>query len=341
MEKPCQAFMQEHTAVRRKDSIVVFLVSQKSSIWMYNLWTEQWRMYTLPECLPLRLHQRGVEIRSDIYMYGGFRVNTLLWKLTRSTPDNFTWNTIELHNKDHTKIPLPREGQNVWEYDEKIWSFGGYVMFEYKELEGNAFGSRGFNDQLLCYDPFKQMWANVPCSGDIPSPRSDASVARMDDKVYLLGGFYMWDTHWLYELTMGSFTWTYIDITGLRPHDRVPTSFMPVALNKMVVYGDGFTRIFHVQSHTWKELWRTKVSFDSWTTYTNITGLPGSAVIVGTHCRPAPVPVPDPLYNPVVTVRLEPKSLQQLAMQMIHQKVDTTLWEMLPKKLRCKLMGTE
>ena len=72
--------------------------------------------------------------------------------------------------------------------------------------------------------------------------------------------------------------------------------------------------------------------------HTNITGLHGSAIIVSAHFRPEQC-VPDPLYNPVLIVRLEPKSLQQLAMQMIHQKEVTTLWE--PKKLKCKLMGTE
>ena len=100
----------------------------------------------------------------------------------------------------------------------------------------------------------------MPCSGDTPTPRSLAAASRMMDKVYLLGGNDLWGgrTVWktpcLYELTMHSFTWTRIDITGLRPHDPGHTSLIPVAHDEMLVYGEGFTRIYHVQSHTWKEL---------------------------------------------------------------------------------------
>ena len=81
MEKPYQVFIQEHVAVRRKDSIVMFIMSQRNIIWMYNLWTEQWRMYTLPEYLPLQDNQCGVEIGSDVYIFRGTDVEKLLWKL--------------------------------------------------------------------------------------------------------------------------------------------------------------------------------------------------------------------------------------------------------------------
>ena len=83
----------------------------------------------------------------NVYMFVYILIGTHMVPLTRSTLDNFIWNTIELHNKDHAKVPLPREGQNVWEYDEKIWSFGGFVYYMYDKLKKDDFiGSPGRNN---------------------------------------------------------------------------------------------------------------------------------------------------------------------------------------------------
>ena len=65
----------------------------------------------------------------------------------------------------------------MWEYDAKMWIFGGITP-----------SSLSANDQLLSYDPCAQMWTNVAYSGDIPAPRSSASSAIVNHRVYVHGG---------------------------------------------------------------------------------------------------------------------------------------------------------
>ena len=139
---------------------------------------------------------------------------------------------------------------------------------------------------------------------------------------------------------MNSFIWSRIETSGLirylGPTD-VDLSLTPVTVNQLVFLTDsefnGIIRIFNVQSHTWRERLGTHIGRDYG--HTGTTGLHGSAIILGAYIQPD-----DKAYNPVITVRIEPKSLQQLAIQMIYQKVEPILWKMLPKKLTCKMEGT-
>ena len=351
MARPSEKFMEFHVAVRWKDSILVLseLESEKRIIWIYNLWTEQWRKYELPrgKCLPVVQHHHGVEIASDIYMFGGLYYSDMLWKLARSTDDSFVWNTIEF--KDCTKTPSLREGHNVWEYKEKMWLFGGFGVspagylnnhgdFACISISPNGI-EYGYTNQLLSYDPLKQTWTNVPCSGDGPAPRRDASTATIKDKVYLHGGspsnkLY---TKNMYVLDMHSVIWSRIETSGLtRPLRQTNVSLTPVTVSQLVFIGNSLSQfrgdiwIFDVQSHTWKKHLGKDIGYDY--EHTGITGLQGSAIILGETIQPV-----GQAYNPLITVSLEPKHLQQLAMQ----KVDTTLWEMLPKKLTRRMMGTE
>ena len=338
--KPSRGFMESHVAVRWKDSMVVLSDHNRRRVWLYNLWTEQWQKYSLQkgQYLPIEDGQCGVEIGSDIYMFRGFGQ---LWKLMRITDDLFAYDTIP--TKDPTKTPSPREAYSAWQHGEKMWIFGGFgdppvgYLHDYGDFIGA--GSFTCNNQLLCYDPFSHMWTNIRCSGDTPSPRTYAAVAVTKDKSYLYGGHKSLQRLYdLYELSMRSFTWTQVKVSGPKPTYSLTTSLIPVTDNTLVLYcgnghGKGCTKILDVKSHILKEHLETKIGHCFVNTGT--TGLRGSAIILSgsIHSHQS--------YNPVLTVRIEPKSLQQLAMQMIYQKVDRTLWEMLPKTLRRKMMGTK
>ena len=340
--------MELHVSVRFENSIVVLSRNERHRLWIYNLWTEHWTKYDLPrgKLLPVENHQRGVQIGSAIYMSGG---TNMVWKLMKCRNNLFTYKRIQI--KDHTKKPSPRHHHCAWEYDKKMWIFGGYgippdgYINNYgdftRDFTHTGAYPNGFHNQLLSYEPFRKIWTDVACSGDVPAPQARASAALLNDKVYLHGGYpsnipYRGD---LYELDMPSITWTRIKPTGLRPNGRMNFSLISVTINHLVFYGgpDGgaVTRIFDVQLHTWKEYSEKKIAYNS--DHTGTTGLHGSVVIIGRYFQPE-----DQLaYTPtVVTLRLEPKSLQQLAMQMIYHKVDSTLWETLPKKLLCKMIGT-
>ena len=342
--------MEDHVAVRWKDSIVVLSDYKRHNIYMYNLWTECWKKYASrkDQHLPIEYGQRGVEIGSDIYMFGGFDKLNVLWKLTRSKTNSFAWSILYIKRK---KRPSSRRHHSVWEYDEKMWIFGGRgrspdnYLNDYGEFTGD--GSCRHNNQLFFYDPRRHMWKNVQCSGDIPAPRANASAALMKDKVYLFGGemdvsFNISNTTHLYELCMHSVTWTQIEFSGLRYNGKQKTSLIPVIDNQLLLYGStadyekGFMWILDVQSHTWKEYADKKMGYNY--DHTGTTGLHGqchgSAIILGEAIQSE-----GQARKNVITVRLGPKSLQQLAMQTIYQHLDSTLLKMLPKKLQHKIMG--
>ena len=341
MTEPSAQFIRFHMSIRWKNCIMVLSKFNTQVVWLFNLWTEQWRKYDLPhkKCLPVRGTQQGVEIGSDIYIFDGHATNEV-WKLTRSTKALYSWNTLQ--TTDRTKTPSERIWYSMWKYDEKMWIFGGYGP----PLDGylNDYGDftttphiRGYNNQLLSYDPFCQMWINVACSGDVPVPRAEASSAIVNDRAYLLGGqTHLFIDNDLYELNMHSITWTRIETTGGSSTGYSGDSLIPVLGNKLARYGgcEGSIWIFDTHSHTWKELLGNKVGCDYH--HTGITGLHGSAVILGKTIQPQ-----GQAYNPVITVRIEPKSLQQFAMQTVYHKVDRTFWGMLPKKLTRKMTGIE
>ena len=343
--KPQKIFLRNHIAVRWEDTIVVMNSNNRRTIWIYNLWTEHWRGYRLPRgFLPVESGQQGVHIGSNIYMFGG--IHACMWKLEIGRNDSFVRDLILIENK-----PSARERHSVWKYDEKMWIFGGYgrpidfydiynkkhELNKHGKFTGGTIGSSGFNNQLLYFDPFSETWTNVACCGDVPAPRSDAASAVINDKVYLHGGSSSVSYgKEMYELDMQSITWTRIKATGLTPNVQCKSSLIPVSAKQLVFFGgsgrQGGTKIFDVQSQMWnKHLWRN-IGYQS--DHTATLGLHGSAIILGEEIQPK-----HQAYNPVFTVRFEPKSLQQLAMTIIYQEVDSTLWKMLPEKLTHKLMG--
>ena len=131
------------------------------------------------------------------------------------------------------------------------------------------------------------------------------------------------------NLDMHSFIWSRIESSGLIPNCQYKTSLIPVTVDKVIFYGD-FTRSFDMKSHRWREHVKN-VAYGS--DHTGTTGLSGSAIILSIYYKSG-----DQAFNPVMTVRFEPKSLQQLAMQMVYHEVEPTHWDMLPDKLKCKMM---
>ena len=79
--------------------------------------------------------------------------------------------------------------------------------------------------------------------------------------------------------------------------------------------------IFDIQSHQWKQ--HPKADHNKWY-HTCITGLNSSVIILGGE-------------NTIFGVTLEPKSLQQQAIQMINKHRSELPWLNLPNKLREKL----
>ena len=336
-------------AVRRKDCIV-FVKSNyfKSTpeIWIYNLWTEQWK-----KCQPLKGNGLPssnnlvcVEIRSVIYIFDSYSFQHM-WKLIPLRDDVFQGSKISI-GKNTDKVPSPRLHCNVWEYGDKMWIFGGYGRYflghnyvddhgDFEVTDWNA-----FSNHLLSYSPFTDTWTNVECFGSVPSPRSRASSAIVKDKAWLYGGkgaavHTLFD---LYELNMHSLKWTQID-TGISRPELLPTSLTPVTTNQLVLRGwstpsnSWSTWILNTESNKWEEHPVFAEKCNPLCHHRAITGLSSDVVDIVAHhpdCK---------CHKSILSVMLERKSLQQLAMKIIHEYRITLPLQSLPKSLICKLMG--
>ena len=100
-------------------------------IWMYNLYTEQWRKHIIPEselCPPNTAYACAVAIKEDAFIFGGINesqrtYSNELWKLSKSSAGLFTWSKVRSNNK---KVPSPRNRHSGWTYSGKLFVFGGF-----------------------------------------------------------------------------------------------------------------------------------------------------------------------------------------------------------------------
>ena len=104
-----------------------------AEIWMYNLYTKQWRKHVTAdrEKVPLAtVSACAVVIESTVYNFGGrnglgFSSTTnALWALSKTPGGYFAWNDIM--TSENVKAPAPRFNHTGWEYSRKLWVFGGY-----------------------------------------------------------------------------------------------------------------------------------------------------------------------------------------------------------------------
>ena len=195
-----------HTAVHLQHYVLVFggewseRPLSLNEIWMYNLYTEQWRKQVLPygENTPDAIVTAcSVVIDSVVYIFGGWnyfsRCSTnALWTLYIKPDGYVAWN--ELFTANAAKAPSPRLHHCAWEYSGKLWVFGGSGPSPNEYLNNNGdfiyyLGSDVCNNQVLCFDPSNEEWTNPKCTGSTPSPRRGHATAIIKEKVWLFGGW--------------------------------------------------------------------------------------------------------------------------------------------------------
>ena len=145
--------------------------------------------------------------------------------------------------------------------------------------------------------------------------------------------------HELYELNMHLFTWTHIHTGMPKPHQiSSRVSLTSLTDNRLVLYvgscmDDAAAWIFDVESYQWRKYKHKARHNYSKLGFTGIPGLNNDVIIVGKHFKKN-------LEKTVISVMLEPKSLQQLAVRKIHQCKTNLPWKSLPLSLRCKLLDS-
>ena len=253
----------EHVALRLNHNIVVIggrnhemsgpVFVPTNEIYMYNLYTEQWRKHQISGNKPTpRFWACATVIGMDIYMFGGWnaydKTNELfndLWKLTRMTQGCFGWCKIEF--QCNLQLPSPRFDHSAWTYEDCMWVFGGRGInlehySEYLTDHGEVLDES--TNQLLCYDPLTQLWTNPQSSGAVPSPRGGHSTALIGDKVWLFAssrasrsvGHDKIQDNCFFELHMKSCTWTEIPTKQTIPLPKFGCSLITISNSQLVLH---------------------------------------------------------------------------------------------------------
>ena len=354
-----------HCAVTLGNCVVViggcWITNKPSStnvIWMYNLYTNEWRKHSIVDkgCAPEPFHgAAAVTIDGIIFIFGGVSgkdstepETNALWTLCRTPGGSFTWSFINPHCKEES--PSPRVGHTGWEYTRNMWIFGGAGPSPegYLNGHGDTDGvlSGIMNNQLLCYNPNTQKWTNPQCSGSIPTPRIGHASAIINDKLWLFGGYNLEgdDREHVFELRMNSLTWSQIKTAQPGPKaNRFLCTLTALTDNKLVLHGG---TVYHHKMTPSSNTWILDLTSHSWRQYKSITDHarnchtgslgPNSNIIIIGGFMESEKHV-DEVYESVFHVMLGPKSLQLLAMQMIQKYRDDLPWICLPKRLISQL----
>ena len=322
-------------------------------IWIFNLYTEQWCKHMIPEsksCPPDTAYSCAVAIKEDVFVFGGYNFSlstwsTELWKLSKSSKGSFTWSTVITYMYN-IKVPSPRCSHSGWTYSGKLWIFAGFgpslagYLNDYGEFL-QFLNDVGYNNQLLSFNPSSKEWATLQCSGSIPLPRASHASTTIWNKVWLYGGYnspIVFDE--LYELNMSSLIWTHVQTGKIKPQGRDLCSLNAITHHQLLLHGGaagnktpGDTWILDLSSKTWKQY----ISVHGYPRqhHTGSIGINSNSIIIG-GCKLSVDSCDD--HPTTFCIMLEPRSLQQLAMQTIYKHCNLISCECLPKKL-IKLLG--
>ena len=323
-------------------------------IWSYNLYTEEWRKHEIPKtsCAPEPLSGAvATAFDKTIYTFGGLmttgELSNAVWKLSKTKEGCFTWSTTKPQCEE--KSPSPRIRHTGWEYAGKIWTFAGCGRSPegYLNDNGDIESSILFavNNQLLCFDPNIETWTNPQCFGSIPTPRSGHASAIINDTVWIFGGN---TQHFhplgdMFELRMHSLMWSKIQTAQFHPKARAYCTLTATADDKLVLHGgltDGQTLMPMTSSDTWiidltSHAWRQFTSRKDHPRkfHTGSTGLNHSVIIIGGNRSPLDPYDTYDMHNIIFNVKLEPKSLKQMALQAIFKYRNELPVNRLPAKL--------
>ena len=344
-----------HNAVTMDHCILVFggicrkdmCITPLNKMWLYNVYTEEWRKHEIPQGQTVpegRLSACAMVVGSDVYMFGGCKMpytvgdpTNELWKLETNHRESFIWSEIVVTNGE--KLPSPRYGHSGWEYEEKLWTFGGCGNSSDEFL--NEYGKfvHGCNNQLLCFNLSNEEWTDSQCYGMVPELRQRHATAISQDTVWLYGGGNDILFHDLHELNMRSCTWTVIQTQHMQARECLSCTLNTISDHKLVLHGGSNSRPLG-SSDTWildlpTKTWRRYTS-DANTPRSSHTGSPGinnSVVIIGGLTGIDNSDRHQSMKKFIFHLLTEPKSLQQLAVQKIRKHPTVLPWKCLPRKL--------
>ena len=231
-----------------------------------------------------------------------------------------------------------------WAYADKIFAFGGATLDRPQPAgvgflnDFGEFGSEDCTNQLFCFDTSCQEWSNLKSSGMVPCPRHNPCSTAIDDKAWLFGGLLSTAGSRLfdfYELNIPHLMWTQIETPELLRTGSY-FSINAITRNQFVVHGTKGkenTFILDLTSLSWKEYRTIDYCRQG---QTSVPGLNSTIMIAMGKIGAGEKPVD---CSNTCCIRLEPMSLQQLAIKTVHKHQATLPCRNLPRKLICKMKG--
>ncbi|KAI0007406.1 hypothetical protein F4779DRAFT_514504 [Xylariaceae sp. FL0662B] len=155
------------------------------TLYLLNTSTRQWSRALPAGPRPSGRYGHSLNIiGSKIYIFGGqvegyFMNDLAAFDLNQLQMPNNRWEIL-FENTESTgasqgKAPPPRTNHTMITYNDKMYLFGGTNGFQW------------FND-VWCYDPAVNKWAQLDCIGYIPVPREGHSASLVEDVMYVFGG---------------------------------------------------------------------------------------------------------------------------------------------------------
>ena len=268
----------KHYTVCVGNCIIVFGGDKKpalDNIYMYNLYTEQWRKYVIPDDKVAPHNTESccaLTWDTFVYIFGGIvfkknraRYTNAVWKLT-TAGQCFIWSKAKTRSRK--KTPSPKIDHSGWVYLGKLWTFGGngddpaYYLNENGDFYEYENGYE--NNQVFCFDLSSQKWTNPKSHGTVPSPRSCHASTVVRDHAWVFGGYSHSIHHDLYELyqfDLISLTWTEIQIHLTKPESDCYT-LSAVSQHQIMLHGSqradspgllNDTWVLDLQSLSWKQ----------------------------------------------------------------------------------------
>ncbi|KAI6778210.1 Tip elongation aberrant protein-like protein [Emericellopsis cladophorae] len=150
------------------------------TLYLLNTSTRQWSRALPAGPRPSGRYGHSLNIiGSKIYIFGGQVENEFMndmsaFDLNQLQLPNNRWEIL-LHGDSSQNTPAARTNHSVITYNDKMYLFGG------------TNGIQWFND-VWCYDPAFNQWAQLDCIGYIPAAREGHAAALVDDVMYIFGG---------------------------------------------------------------------------------------------------------------------------------------------------------
>ncbi|KAI5867587.1 hypothetical protein GGS23DRAFT_184620 [Durotheca rogersii] len=155
------------------------------TLYLLNTSTRQWSRALPTGPRPSGRYGHSLNIvGSKIYIFGGqvegyFMNDLAAFDLNQLQMPNNRWEILSENSETNTalqgKVPPARTNHSMITFNDKMYLFGGTNGFQW------------FND-VWCYDPTVNQWAQLDCIGYIPVPREGHAAALVDDVMYVFGG---------------------------------------------------------------------------------------------------------------------------------------------------------